>query len=108
MRIPTHRLPPPSPWEPAPGRAPARPGGGRLVRRTDVAAEVRWSAGFATVDAVARLATEQELLRHLALTVTLEGAEVVLVVRIKDPADTAARGRLAVLLAQLQDRQDLN
>ncbi|MEV0717948.1 hypothetical protein [Asanoa sp. NPDC050611] len=103
MRIPTHRMPPPTPWEPAAARGPARPPGGRLVRRTDVAAEVRWGAGFATVDAVARLATEQELLRHLALTVTLDGAEVVLVARIKDPADTAGRARLATLLAQLQD-----
>ena len=74
------------------------------MRRTDVAAEVRWSAGFATVDAVARMATEQELLRHLALTVTLDGAEVVLVVHIKDPGDTAGRARLAALLTELQDR----
>jgi hypothetical protein len=74
------------------------------VHRSDVAAEVRWSAGFGAVDAVARLATEQELLRHLALTVTLEGPEVVLVVRIKDPGDTAGRARLAALLAELQDR----
>jgi hypothetical protein len=102
MRIPTHRLPPPTPWNGGPVVAP-RPVGGRLAHRTEVAAEVRWPAGFGTVAAVARLATEQELLRHLALTVTLDGAEVVLVARIKDPADTAARARLATLLAELQD-----
>ena len=102
MRIPTHRLPPPTPWDGGPA-APARPRGGRLVHRTEVAAEVRWAAGFGTVAAVARLATEQELLRHLALTVTLDGAEVVLVARIKDLSDTAGRARLATLLAQLQD-----
>ncbi|GIF66517.1 hypothetical protein Ais01nite_45520 [Asanoa ishikariensis] len=102
MRIPTHRLPPPTPWGGGPA-AIVRPTGGRLAHRTEVAAEVRWPAGFGIVGAVARLATEQELLRHLALTVTLDGAEVVLVARIKDPADTAGRDRLATLLAQLQD-----
>jgi hypothetical protein len=74
-----------------------------LVHRTEVAAEVRWAAGFGTVAAVARLAAEQEFLRHLALTVTLDGPEVVLVARIKDLADTAGRARLATLLAELQD-----
>ncbi|GIF77931.1 hypothetical protein [Asanoa siamensis] len=106
MRIPTHRMPPPVPWEPAPGRPIQRPRGGRLAHRTDVAAELRWGAGFGTVDAVARLATEQELLRHLALTVTLDGGEVVLVARIKDPADTAGRARLAALLAQLTEKPE--
>jgi hypothetical protein len=103
MRIPTHRLPPPTPWDGAPGR-PARPAGGRLVHRTDVGAEVRWGAGFGTVAAVARLAGEQELLRHLALTVTLDGPEVVLVVMVKEPGDTAGRDRLVGLLAELQER----
>ncbi|MEV4620392.1 hypothetical protein AB0J74_17015 [Asanoa sp. NPDC049573] len=103
MRIPTHRLPPPSPWGGG-SAGPARPSGGRLAQRTDVAAEVRWGAGFGTVAAVARLAGEQELLRHLALTVTLDGPEVVLVVRVKDPADTAGRDRLVRLLAELQER----
>jgi hypothetical protein len=75
-----------------------------LAQRTDVAAEVRWGAGFGTVAAVARLAGEQELLRHLSLTVTLDGPEVVLVVQVKDPGDTAGRDRLAKLLAELQER----
>ena len=103
MRIPTHRLPPPTPWDGGLARR-VRPVGGRLVHRTDVAAEVRWGAGFGTVDAVARLAGEQELLRHLTLTVTLDGPEVVLVARVKDPGDTAGRDRLGGLLAELQDR----
>ncbi|MDG4824161.1 hypothetical protein O7635_20110 [Asanoa sp. WMMD1127] len=74
------------------------------MHRNEVAAEVRWVASFGVVGEVARLATEQGLLRFLTLTVTLDGGEVVLVARIKDPADTAGRDRLSALLAELQDR----
>jgi len=56
-----------------------------------------------TVGAVARLAVERDVLAHLLVSVTLDGPDVVLTLRVKDPGNTAARGRLAGLLAELVD-----
>ena len=105
MRIPSHRLPPPASAGGGSRRdAVGRPAGGRVIRRSDDTVEVRWVASLTTVGGVAALAGDKELLRHLALTVTLDGGEVVLTVRIKDPRDTAGRARMVALLAELQDR----
>ena len=105
MRIPTHRLPEPQPGGPSTAQRPAtsaRLGGGTIVFRSPDAAEIRWPASLSTVSAVAALAAEREAIRHLVLSVTLDGPDVVLHARVKDPGDTAARDRLRVLLERVR------